>query len=119
MSGRGVEDYEVDTLASTEMDRETQLRIVTRVTTILPDRADHMPVLQALLAPGRPVRVRRGQGRTPEVSAARTEWLERCRTWLREEQGRTPYSTQISVADQAAYERATGDYWRLVQEGVK
>jgi hypothetical protein len=115
---RGLDNYQGDTLRTNDPEREAQRNVVANVIHILPDRADYMPVLQALLAPGKPVRVRRGQDRTSEAYAARKAWLERCRAWLIE-QGLMPFSTQIRESDQRRYEAATGDVWSAVREGME
>lgn len=115
----GPDTYQGDTLGADEPDRRTRRNVVANVIHVLPEREDYLPVLQALLAPGRPVRKSSGHKALPDVYEARRQWLGRCRIWIREELGREPFSTQISEADQRAYENATGDIWQASHAGVE
>lgn len=115
MTGRGAEPFSGETLRADNPERQTQLRIVSRVVSLLPDRDDYMPVLRALLAPSHALPPH-GSKEPPEVKAARREWRERCRAWLRA-QGLEP-GQQIARIDQCRYEAATGDVWETIRAEV-
>lgn len=110
MTGRGVEPFSDETLRCDSPERAEQLRIVSRVVGVLPDRADYMPVLRALLAPMRPALPPHGVSRSPEYAEARTAWLDRCRAWLIG-QGLMPRGRQIGTDQQQMYTDATGDHF--------
>lgn len=93
--------------------REQKRRAVAAVVARFPDRTDHMPILEALMAPMNRVYV--SWEPSPAVQARRKAWLERVREWMRA-QGKVPFSTQISSAVQREYVAATGDAWSWADE---
>lgn len=103
----GQNTFTGETLVAAKGSREEALRTVCAVLNRFPERGDYFPLLQALFAEGRK-QLHHGDKPSPEWAVARREWLERCRTWM-EEQGYTPYSTQIPASMQRAYVKATGD----------
>lgn len=115
MTGRGAEPFSGDTLRATDANRDEQLRIVSKVITILPDRADYMPVLQALLTPMRPAIPPHGNQHSAAWSQARSEWLDLVRAWVAE-QGRVLASRNVSMDDQRAYVEATGNRFKGPKE---
>lgn len=113
MTGRGAEPFSGDTLRTSDPKRIQQLRVVDAIITRFPERNDFMPLLQMLLAPSRPSGPKSGHQAHPAVHAARSEWLGRCREWLREH-GVEPPVRQIARIDQLRYEAATGDVWQAI-----
>lgn len=111
MTGSGPEPFSDDTLRVSRLSRDEQLRIVSKVTGVLPDRADHMPVLQMLLAPMHPAIPPHGNQHSSAWSQARTEWLDQVRAWVAE-QGRVLASRNVGADDQRAYVQATGNHFR-------
>lgn len=111
MTGSGPEPFDDTALRVTKPGRDEQLRIVSKVTRILPDRADHMPVLQALLAPMHPAIPPHGNQHSSAWSQARAEWLDLVRAWVAE-QGRVLASRNVSADDQRGYVEATGNHFQ-------
>lgn len=104
-----------ETLRTTDPTRAEQLAIVSTVTSVLPDREDYLPVLQALLAPGRPALPPHGTQHSLTYQAARTEWLDLVRAWVLE-QGRVLHSRHVCDDDQRAYVAATGNHFQAPEE---
>lgn len=103
-----------ETLRTSGNTRAEQLRAVAVVMQAIPDRADRREVLNALFAAGRRALPPHGASPSLEYKAARKAWLARCRRWV-VAQDRHPSSTQISIEDQRAYEKATGDVWEAAK----
>ncbi len=114
MTGRGPEPFDDTALRVDDPERDEQLRIVSRVVAVLPDRCDYMPVLQALLTPMRPSPAPHGKSRSLAWKAARIAWNARCRAWV-VAQGRIP-GVEVRAEDQRAYAEATGDYFEAPEE---
>jgi hypothetical protein len=111
VTGRGPEPFDDTTLRTTAATRDEQLRIVSKVTRVLPARRDHMPVLRMLLAPMRPAIPPHGNQHSSAWSQARSEWLDLVRAWVAE-RGRVLASRNVSADDQRAYVQDTGNHFQ-------
>lgn len=123
MSGRGVDPHDLDTMTADDPEYAV-MRHATAVVMELVDETGWVDnpktgtngVVSALFGKGKAAPAH-GDKAAPEVEAARREWLERCRAWMRG-RGLEPASTQISPSEQRAYEAASGDIWQAVRAEV-
>lgn len=115
MTGRGAEPFGDDTLRTDGTTRMQKLHATTAVMRRVPEGRYRTEILAALFQPARSAPPH-GSKEPPEIAAARREWRERCRAWLRA-QGLEP-GQQIALIDQCRYETATGDVWARIKEGL-
>jgi hypothetical protein len=111
----GLDNFQGETLHVADPKRDEQLRIVAKVTAILPERDAWLPVLQALIHPGRPALPPHGAAHSPAYQAARTAYLDEVRAWVLS-QGRVLGSRHVPEEDQRAFVAATGKHFQPPKE---
>lgn len=114
----GGDNFQGNTLASDRGTRAERVRAGETVRRIMPKGPGRTEVLRALFAEGCPQLPAHGAVPSLAWKEARKAWLARVRRWV-VKQGRHPASTQVTEADQRAYEAATGDSWRAIEEGLR